>query len=194
VDRKRIKFVTTNNGKFEEAVRWLHELDPSLVLEQAALDIPEIQSLDATAIGIHKAQSAWRVLQEPLLIDDGGIYLTRFNNFPGPLSKYVYEGLGLEGFWLLAQQDPRCYFLNVFIYKDTTDTHKIFEGRCAGTVQNPVHADLGHAQLPFTKLLIPDGSTKSLAQMRGTEEEKKYHHRYHALKNFVAWLKNTKEN
>lgn len=194
MDKKRIKFVTTNNGKFEEAARWLHELEPSLVLEQAVFDIPEIQSLDAAYVGIQKAQSAWRILQEPLLVDDGGIYLTRYNNFPGPLSKYVYEGLGLEGFWELAQPDPRCYFLNVFVYKDNNDTHEIFEGKCSGRVQDPALVKIdGHSQLPFTKLLIPEGSTKSLAQLRGTEEEKKYNHRHQALKNFVAWLKKNRE-
>jgi XTP/dITP diphosphohydrolase len=195
VVQKRIKFVTTNNGKFEEVARWLHELEPSLVLEQASLDIPEIQSLDAAAIGIQKARSAWQLLQEPLLIDDGGIYLTRFHNFPGPLTKYVYEGLGIDGFWLLAQQDPRCYFLNVFVYKDSRDRHEIFEGKCSGIVQNPTQVSIdGHVQLPFTKLLIPEGSTKTLAQLRGTEEEKKYHHRFYALKDFVAWLKKQGES
>ncbi len=186
--KKSIKFVTTNNGKFEEVKSWIHELSSSVELEQAPLDLHEIQSLDVASVGIEKAAAAWNILQSPLLIDDGGIYLTRYNNFPGPLSKYVFEGLGFEGFWHLAKPDPRAFFMSVFVYKDNEKSHHLFDGKSLGKLIDPTNIELGHAQLPFTKMFVPTGSTKTFAQLRGTEEEKKYHHRYVALKKFLMWL------
>lgn len=190
--KRIIKFVTGNNGKFEEVAHWLRELDPSVTIEQVPIDLPEIQSLDVKKVGIEKVNLAWQHLKQPLLIDDGGIYFTRYKNFPGPLSKYVYEGIGLEGLWHLAKEDPRAFFMSVFIYKDSADTHQIFEGKCYGTFIDPVSVEVGHSQLPFTKIFVPEGSTKTFAQLRGTPEEKKYHHRYHSLKNFLAWLHKNK--
>ena len=187
--KKKIKFVTSNDGKFEEVAQWLHELDPTIELEKLTLDVPEIQSLDIEEVALQKADVAWHVVQEPLLIDDGGIYLEQFNNFPGPLTKYVHQGLGFDGFWSLAKQDPRVYFLNVLVYRDSRG-YQLFSGKCSGVVIEPSKELIeGHNQLPFTKLLVPEGATRSLAELRGTDEEKKYHHRYHSLRKLTDWLK-----
>lgn len=188
-----ILFVTTNAGKFEEVRRWIKQLDPSIVLEQAPIDLAEYQSLDIHEVAVGKAEQAWKLLQKPLLIDDGGIYLEHYNKFPGTLAKYVYEGIGLDGIWKLAQDDPRAYFLSCIIYKHSPDTHYIFEGTCYGKMIKPDAHAQAHASLPYTRMFIPNDSSKTLAQLRGTEEEKLYHHRYKSLSRFVEWLKNNKE-
>lgn len=182
-----ITFVTGNEDKFQEVKKYLNELDSSIVLERVALDLPEYQGLDIKKIALAKAQEAWRLLQKPVLIDDGGIYLERYNNFPGPLIKYVLQGIGLEGFWLLAKDDPRAYFLSCLIYYYEPDKYELFEGTCYGTIIKPCGA-VSREQMPFSDIFIPQGTTKTLTQMRGTEEECSYHHRYKALKQFVQWL------
>jgi XTP/dITP diphosphohydrolase len=182
-------FVTSNSGKFEEVQRWLSELDSSIRLIQAPIDLLEYQSLDIHFVAKGKSAQAWALLERPLLIDDGGIYLKHYNQFPGTLAKYVYQGLGLEGFWKLAVDDPRAYFLSCIVYKEEQNTHHFFEGICDGVMVKPDPATVAHATLPFTKMFIPEGSTKTLAALRGTEEEKSLHHRYKALKKFVEWLK-----
>lgn len=189
-----IMFVTTNNAKFEEIQRWLHELDPSLSLVQAALDIPERQSLDAQIIAQEKARMAYQQLRVPLLVDDGGLYLERFHQFPGPLSKYVYQGIGLDGLWELAKPDPRAYFSTVLAYYDGQRefcAHGTNHGRLIDP-QSPLVVAQGHAQMPFTKIFIPDGYQKTMAELRGTEEEKIIHHRMHALRKFVTWYHQNK--
>lgn len=184
-----IFFVTTNSGKFEEVQRWIKQLDPSIILEQAPLDVIEYQSLDINEVALGKAEQAWQKLQKPLLIDDGGIYFEHYNKFPGTLSKYIYEGIGFEGLWKLAEDDPRAYFLSCIIYKHSPTSHHLFEGFCYGAMIKPDAALIAHAALPYTKMFIPQGSDKTLSQLRGTEEEKLYHHRYKSLSAFVAWYK-----
>lgn len=186
---KRITFVTSNTGKFEEVKRWIGELDATIILEQAALDLPEYQSLDIYEVARGKAHEAWRTLQKPVLIDDGGIYFDRYYKFPGTLAKYVYQGIGLEGIWKLAKHDPRTHFLSCLVYKDTPDTEHIFEGACTGNLIKPDSNQVRVAALPYTQIFIPEGSTKTLAELYGTDEDKQYNHRYKAVVQFLSWLK-----
>lgn len=183
-----ILFVTGNTEKFKEVQRWLKELDPSIILEQAKVDLPEIQSLDVQKVALSKAKEAWNLFKKPLLIDDGGIYLEKYNKFPGTLSKYVFEGIGLEGVWLLAKEDPRTYFLCCLVYVDGPDSYQLFEGISRGITIQPRHA-VKNLQLPYTEIFIPTGSEKTFSELKGTEEEKLYHHRLRAIKKLVDWLK-----
>ncbi len=184
-----IAFVTTNTGKLEEVQGFLSQLDQSIILEQVAIELPEIQSLDIHKVALEKAKEAWSALQKPLLIDDGGIYLERYHQFPGPLVKYVYQGIGLEGFWLLAKDDPRGYFLSCLVYYYGPDKYQFFEGVCHGTFIKPP-AIITRKELPFTEMFIPQGSTKTLAQLHRTPEGYECHHRCKSLEKFVAWIHN----
>lgn len=186
--KKNIIFVTGNADKFKEVQDYLKELDPEIVLEQIDLELPEYQGLDIRKIAGAKAKVAWDLVQKPMLIDDGGIYLERFNNFPGPLIKWVWEGMGLEGFWELAKPDPRAYFLSCLVYCYGPDSCEFFEGVCHGTIIKPPETAT-RKKMPFTDMLIPNGSTKTLNELRGTPEERVYHHRRKACALFVEWFK-----
>lgn len=182
-------FVTGNASKFKEVKHWLSELNPYIDLRQADIDLPEIQSLDVQEVAMQKAKEAWRLIKKPLLIDDGGIYIERYNNFPGTLSKYVYQGIGLDGFWLLAKDNPRGSFANCLVYCSSEHDYQIFNGVSTGTIVEPTEP-IVDTKFPFTYVFIPDGTNKTFAQLKGSEEEKKFHHRYKSLQEFTQWLKN----
>ena len=185
---KHIIIVTSNNGKFEEIKRYIEQLDSSITMEQSYLDVPEYQDMDIKNIAIGKAEYAWNILKKPLLIDDGGLYLEKYNKFPGAFSKYVYEGIGLEGIWLLAQDDPRAYFLNCMVYKDSQETHHIFEGMNKGTLTAPT-GSMAHNQLPYRSIFIPEGYTKTIDELWLNDEDHHIHHRFKAIESFVEFLK-----
>ncbi len=187
INENHLYFVTTNHGKFEEVQRWLAQVAPNIQLEQAPLDPPEIQSLDLQEVITAKAEVIWPLIKAPFLVDDGGIYLDGYNNFPGTLSKYVYQGIGLDGFWKLAKDNPRGYFLSMLAYMHGPAEIQYFEGKCVGGFIAPTEEIKQHPSLPYTKLLVPDGSKNTLAHLRGTEEEKKFHHRYQAVTQFAHW-------
>lgn len=187
--KKHIYFVTTNEGKFEEVNKWCKELDPNIILEQAALDIPEIQSLDVEEVAIAKAKDAWKKLKKPLLIDDGGIYLEKYSLFPGTLSKYVYQSIGLDGVLTLAGENRNASFINCLVFINSQDNYKIFLGKTKGKLIQ-LNEPIRNKNLPFTQIFMPEGSDITLAQLKGTEEEKKYHYRYNSLKEFINWINN----
>ena len=100
----RFVLVTGNADKLAEARRlWPGEL------EHAAIDLPEIQSLDLAEVLQAKADEAWRRLQRPLVVEETGLELAALSGFPGPLVKWMLEAVGATGIarTALSLGDPR---------------------------------------------------------------------------------------
>jgi len=110
-----IRFVTTNPGKVHEAREYLAE-----PVEQLDFDTPEIQSADLGAIAAHKARAAYEYADEPVFVDDAGLFIEAFDGFPGPYSSYVHDTVGVERVWRLASdEDERAAsFRGVVAYCD----------------------------------------------------------------------------
>ena len=189
--QKEIYYVTTNDGKFEEVADFIQRNEPQIKLKQFKTDIPEIQILDQKAIAIDKAKKAWNIIKKPLLIDDAAIYFEKYNNFPGTLTKHVAQGIGFEGIKKLIDSEDKATLLLHMVYIDTPEKVTIFEGKSEGTLIKPEKFS-GNPNLPFGCFFIPNGSTKTLTQMKKTKEGDKYNHRLKALKEFLKWWKERK--
>jgi len=185
--KQTISFVTTNAGKFQEVSQYFNELCPTIKIEQVEIDVPEIQSLDVEEIALNKAKYAWEVLKKPLIIDDGGIYLKQYHNFPGPLAKWIFKGIGLEGFWRLAENDPRALFLCKIVYIDGPENYKIVDGVLEGKIIKP-HTIAKDVALPFTEIFVPNGFDQVFSIIKKTDEGKKLNHRYQAISSLVKLL------
>lgn len=183
----KIYFVTGNKIKFEEIKLWLYELDASIELEQIKLDLPEIQSLDLKEVALAKAQAAWQLLKKPLLVDDEGLFIHCYNNFPGALTRYVYEGIGLHGIWLLAQKNPSVSFSNCLVYCKDETSQIISFGSTEGILMQPktISFFTGNA---ITELIIPTGYRKNLADIKQSDDGKIVHYRYKALQQLVSQI------
>jgi len=110
-----VTFVTTNPGKVNEAREYLAE-----PVEQLDFDTPEIQSADLGAIAAHKARAAYDHTDEPVFVDDAGLFVDAFDGFPGPYSSYVHDTVGVERVWrLTSEEDERsASFRGVVAYCD----------------------------------------------------------------------------
>lgn len=185
---KDLTFVTTNSQKFQDVKKYIEKLDPSISLHQEDIDVVEPQSLDIAEIAIFKAKYAWNCIKKPLIIDDGGIFIQKYNNFPGAISKWVSKGIGLEGVWLLAQENPKAYFKSIIAYIDSFENFKLFIGSTAGEIVKP-KGPAKNLLMPYTEIFIPEGSNKTYAEIKGGPDEDKYNHRYKATEELVKWLK-----
>jgi len=188
---QELYIVTGNSNKFKECKNYLDHALPEFRVEQKPLDLPEPQTLDIEEVAMVKAKAAWDHFKKPVLIDDGGFFLEEFPSFPGALSKYVFKGLGLEGFMRIAPVGTKCFFETCIVYADGPDSLHLFKGKCKGTfVMRPDYKP--NKEMPYRPLFQPDGSTKTLEELFGTPEFETYHHRVMALKKFVEWYKNRK--
>ncbi|MFB6091537.1 MAG: non-canonical purine NTP pyrophosphatase [Haloquadratum sp.] len=85
-----LKYVTTNAGKVREAREYLDGV------EQLEYDYTEVQADELGPIAARGAREAFRHANEPVLVDDAGLFVEGFDGFPGPYSAFVEETLGIE--------------------------------------------------------------------------------------------------
>ena len=187
----KIHFVTGNKTKFSDVAQFFKEFAPEIELVMCDLNVPEIQSLDVKAVVDKKAEYAWNIIQQPVLVDDGGLYLERFNQFPGTLSKFVMEGLGPEGFWLLAKEDPRAYFLCYLVYKFSPDQQVSVRGYLRGTIVAPTHID--DVCFPYRSMFIPENEQETFSTISKKENTDRFNHRRLAVKELVGYIINGKQ-
>ena len=183
----KIFYATGNTIKFNEVKAVIEKLAPEIIVEQCAEEIPEIQSLDQRKVAIDKATKAWEVLKAPVLVDDSGMYLEAYNNFPGTLTKFVFEGIGFKGIFKLAEKNNKAAFILNMVYLKSPEEYEIFEAKCSGKVIDTGREPLRHA--PFYPIFIPDGVTKPYADLNPSELEV-YNIRAIAIKKFLSWYRN----
>lgn len=180
-----IYYATNNAGKFEEVRDFFDKIAPSFHVEQYAIDIDEIQSLDQKIVVLDKVKKAFKIVKQPLLLDDGGLFFAAYHQFPGTLSKFVFQGLGFKGLFKLIEDDNRASFILQLAYTDGVQT-QLFEGVCRGAIVKP--EDLSsHPKLPFTAIFKPEGADKTLAKLRYTDDFFRFSFRQQALKKFIDW-------
>lgn len=184
-----IYYATSNPIKFQEAEQFFQDQQSGISLERYAEDIPEIQSLDQELVALNKAREAWNRLQKPLLAEDAGIYFSKFNQFPGTLTKFVYQAIGMEGVLKLVGSKDKALFQMHLIYYYGPDQYQIFKASCSGSI---VEATVFSASksVPFDDIFIPDGSDKTYSQLRQANQLSNFNYRVRALEMFASWYRN----
>ena len=174
-----IRFVTSNEGKVEEAREYLTD-----DVEQVDYDYTEIQSDDLGEIAVAGAKEAFEDTggEDPVVVDDAGLFVDALGGFPGPYSSYVEDTLGVERVWQLAEslEDRRAAFRCVVAYTDG-ETTETFEG----AVQGRMVAPRGDGGFGYDPIFEHDGTT--FAEM-STDRKNALSHRGRALAKLADWL------
>ena len=126
---KTLVFATSNKGKFawlERSLKIAGLFDTQAVMKK--MDLVEIQSDNLEEISLYKAQQAYKALQQPVLVMDGGFYVHELNGFPGPFARYMFDQMGVHAIAKLAGTlgDKSCIFRNVVTYMDGPDSYRQF--------------------------------------------------------------------
>lgn len=187
--KKEIYFVTGNSEKFQEIKYFLNKIAPKVEIKPFNTDIVEIQTLDQKELIIDKALKAWEMLKKPLIVDDTAIYFEKYNKFPGIMTKYIFEGIGIKGITKLFDNGDKAHFLLYIAYIDSPQNIKLFQGQTKGTLIEPKNFNI-NPKLPYNYIFIPNGTTKTNEEIRNTPIYEKYSHRAKALKSFITWYKN----
>ncbi len=171
-------FISGNQGKVNE----IKESIPSL--ENIALDLLEIQSLDPQEIIAGKLKEATRQRKGAFFVEDTSLYLDCLNGFPGPLIKWLLERLGAAGVADLVHHydDHGATAKTVIGYSDGRDIH-FFTGEVRGTIVLPK----GKNAFGWDPIFLPKGYTKTFAEMT-LEEKNKISHRRKAVMKLKEFL------
>ena len=177
-----ITIVTGNKGKAAEVAAFFAGIEE---VASRALELTEIQSSSLEEIARAKAKQAYDILQQPLIVDDTGLFVEALNGFPGPYAAYVQDTIGNSGLLSLLSgaENRRAYFETVIAYADEAGI-RLFSGRVNGKiVENP----RGNAGFGYDPIFLT--GEKTLAEMP-LEEKNAVSHRANALRLFKDWYVN----
>jgi len=188
--RQEVYFITGNKSKFEEASLILKEAVSSagINLVQKDLKVEEPQVLDPEKVVKAKAEAAFKQLGSPIMCDDTAIFFEAYPNFPGTLTKFVFQSLGFRGVEKILQGVKRgAYFQTLVCYKDSEQC-LVFKGVWKGTITNNI-SSMFNPDWQYNSIFIPEGFNIPLAEL-SMEERAKHSHRKKALEQFAQFLIN----
>lgn len=161
----KIFFVTGNENKLKEARTILdnHEIEGIL------MDLSEIQAINVIDIVKNKAKNAFDKIQKPILVEDTGIYIKDWNDFPGALIKWMMKTVGCNGIYKMLSQfeNKESYAETILCYYDGNE-FQVFTGKINGKIVEP----RGETNFGWDPIFEPQGFKKTFAEM--SEQEKNH--------------------
>lgn len=182
MSRDSIVLVTQNEHKIRELTPLFEEYN--VPFETTDLAKYEIRSHSVGNVAMDAAKFAYSKLKRPVVVDDTGLYIEALNGFPGPTAAYVLESIGIEGVLKLmegvedrdASFDTAVGFANGWVFR-------YFVGSVYGDITTAPAGDKGFGYDP---IFIPEGETKTYAQLT-MDEKIKISHRTEAFRKFLEW-------
>lgn len=182
-------FVTGNQHKADYLAKWL-----GMPVEHRKVSVDEVQSLDLREVATFKARQAYAVVQRPVLVEDVSLTFHGMGRLPGPLIKWFLEELGTDELCALANSldNKMATARIVYALYDGTEVH-LFQGETHGHVPAAPKSLEGNDwknSLSWNSIFVPDGSTKTYAEMTD-EELKPFSHRAKAIEKLKNYLTNS---
>ena len=170
----KIVMATSSKNKFKEAKEIAERFGIELV--RGHVDINEIRGT-LSEIVEDKAIRSVELLETPVICDDSGFFIDRFDGFPGSFSKFILEKIGNKGILKLMHSikergaEFRC--LACFF-----DGHELIisEGVSKGNI---VEKPRGTNGFGFDPIFVPEGHDKTFAE--DIEHKMKVSHRRNAF-------------
>lgn len=162
---KSLVFVTSNREKIEDAVKLL----PEYKIEHIDFEVPEIQSFDIHRIVEHKIKFAYEHVHKPCFVLDSGWYLDCLNGFPGPLVRWYFEIVKEDKICQIAHllKNAKCHWTTFLGYHDGERITYIEETIYGTLPKSP----RGFGGYNWDRILVPDGSNKTFAEMSFEEKQ-----------------------
>ena len=178
-----VLFASSNIHKYEEAKKILSEFGINLEFFQT--DLMEIQDDSLRKIAVQKAQDAYNQIEEPLIVEDDGLFIDSLSGFPGPFSSYVFKTIGNDGILKMIGDNRDAQFVSVIVFRDA-HSYTSFESKVTGTISKNIQGN----GWGYDPIFVPENQNKTYAELA---EKNKLSHRYESLKKFADWFNNKQE-
>ena len=163
---KKIVLVTQNKNKVEDFQKLMSEY----VVEHVDFDIPEMQSFSPREIVENKLKFAFDKINIPCVVHDSSLFINSLNGFPGPFIKFFYHIVGNRKITEICNlyEDKSCRWVSIMAVYDGENVQFIEES-VEGKISDIPKGTHGYAWDP---IFIPDGETRTLAEMTFEEKQK----------------------
>ena len=182
-------FATGNIHKFNEVRSILSPLGFAVAMLRMKGD--EIQSDSIEDIAQTAVRNAFKKTGLPIFVEDAGLFIAALDGFPGPYAAYVFKTIHNKGILKLMENvaDRHAEFQSFIAYLDSNQIQpECFSGESKGTITKTERTEQGKSGFGFDPIFLPDGSSKTFAEM-AIEEKNSYSHRAMAIKKFAKWQK-----
>lgn len=193
----KLIFATNNKHKVDELKAFVGNQFQILSLKEVGIDIdiPEpYETLEENAS--EKSRTIYKLTGEPCFSEDTGLEVEALGGEPGVKSaRYAGEGRSFKDninklLKNLGQNPNRKARFRAVISLILDGREIQFEGISQGTI---IHNERGKEGFGYDPVFIPDGATRTFAEM-DLEEKNKYNHRVRAATKLVAFLQTQKPN
>lgn len=170
-------FVTGNANKvreFEEILK--------IKLNNKSIDLVEIQSTNVSDVTKHKVKEAFDKIGKPVIVEDTGLFIYDINDFPGALIKFYLRDLGCDGICRFHAGSYARAETVIGYYNG--NQMRLFKGVVKGTLAIEPKGTNGFG---WDKIFIPNGQSKTYAEMTA-DEKNKYSMRRIALEEFRRFI------
>lgn len=187
---KTVYLATSNRNKAASIQRGMAR--HGIAVKHVHLEMPEPRSYDIREIARSKALYAYGKLGRPCIVMDSGFFVPSLNGFPRTFVNFALQTVGIDGLLRLVKGRKRyCYFRDCLAYYDgRLRGPKLFESEECGSISSNARGSikLFHWSALF-QIFVPEGSTKTLAEMRKADYLAWYGHqnRNRYLKKFAEW-------
>ncbi len=179
-----ILFATGNQHKFTEAKAILEK--SGIELQQYPHRPPELQADSLDVIAQNGCEQLLRKLQQPVFVEDAGLFIDHLKGFPGPFSSYVLRTLGNSGILTLMNgvTNRSACFRSAIAFASPTQPCLIFIGETFGQISESIRG----TEWGFDPIFCPiEGKGKTYAEM-DVKEKNQISHRAKALTALADWL------
>jgi len=179
--KPNIYFATSNKNKLKEAGEILNTVS----IQQSCIDINEIQG-SILEIATHKAQSAFKKIQQPCFTEDTALCFSAWGELPGPYIKHFLTNMSSEDLYkaLSNFDNKKATAIATLGYMDSSlKQPKIFQGVLHGYITSPK----GMTGFEWDQIFIPQGYDKTFAEL-GMEIKNKISHRKIAINKLQNYL------
>lgn len=153
-----LTLITGNEGKAREYEDML-----GIDITAVKADLIEIQSLDVVEVVRRKAASAYNVVRSPVIVDDTGLTLHAWGEYPGALVKWIIGSVGAQGLLdMAATVTDRATTVTTAIGYADVNGIQVFTGHLDGTLTTEPRGSNGFGYDPIFQ---PDGEPLTYAEM-----------------------------
>lgn len=184
-----LTYVTTNNGKYLR----VKELFAGIDIDFFKFETNEPDINDIEYISKCKVIESYNILKSPCFVTDSGFYIENYPDnplYPGAFVKRSGISQDIDKLLEVMKNvnNRDCYFLDCLTFYDGEEFYT-FYGQTKGKLSYESRGnDMKKSQSNLWKVFIPDGYTKTMAEM--TDEERNNLNRISAKEEFMNWYKN----
>ncbi len=185
-------YLTTNKWKIREAKLIFNEkyrFDFDIITPD--FEIYEIQAETCAEVAKFSVKYAAEKLNQPCLKSDTGLYIDALGGLPGPYNHYFDVQIGDKKFLELLKNETnrKARIEHSFAYCEPGKEPIIFSASQTGTIATELRGTNGHWHDFF---FIPDGETRTLAEIGDVDLPLKTSYYGDAIEQFAKWYSSQK--